>query len=74
MTELLARAEAYERLKMSHMSTSDRVKASREGKEIVLGINEFYKKTKDSALMDWMKRVTVKKKKIEKRLNYVPQV
>lgn len=74
MTELLARAEAYERLKMSHMSTSDRVKASREGKEIVLGINEFYKKTKDSALMDWMKRVTVKKKKIEKRLNYVPEV
>lgn len=74
MTELLERAEAYERLKMSHMSTSDRVKASREGKEIVLGINEFYKKTKDSALMDWMKRVTVKKKKIEKRLNYVPQV
>ena len=55
MTELLERAEAYERLKMSHMSTSDRVKASREGKEIVLGINEFYKKTKDSALMDWMK-------------------
>jgi hypothetical protein len=74
MTELLERAEAYERLKMSHMSTSDRVKASREGKEIVLGINEFYKKTKDSALMDWMKRVTVKKKKIEKRLNYVPEV
>lgn len=74
MTELLERAEAYERLKMSHMSTSDRVKASREGKEIVLGINEFYKKTKDSALMDWMKRVTVKKKKIEKRLNFVPQV
>ena len=74
MTELLARAEAYERLKMSHMSTSDRVKASREGKEIVLGINEFYKKTKDSALMEWMKRVTVKKKKIEKRLNYVPEV
>ncbi|PQJ16619.1 hypothetical protein [Aureicoccus marinus] len=74
MTELLERAEAYERLKMSHMSTSDRVKASREGKEIVLGINEIYKKTKDGSLMDWMKRVTVKKKKIEKRLNYVPEV
>ena len=74
MKELLARAEAYERLKMSHMSTSDRVKASREGKQIVLGINEFYKKTKDGALMEWMKRVTVKKKKIEKRLNYVPEV
>ena len=66
--KLFDEAIAYESSKMSHMSTSDRVKASREGKRIILAINEIYKKTKDPALMDLMKRITVKKKKIEKRL------
>ncbi len=66
--ELIQQAEAYENMTMSHMSTSDRVAASREGKRIVLAINEIYKKTKDSSLMDLMKRITIKKKKIEKRI------
>lgn len=68
MTELLKQAEIYENRTMSHMSTSDRVSASREGKSLILAINEIYKKTKDSALMEVMKRLTVKKKKIEKRI------
>ena len=59
---------------MSHMSTSDRVKASREAKELVLSINEIYKKTKDSKLMEVMKRITIKKKKIDKRLKGTPLV
>lgn len=67
--ELLVRAQGFEKMKMSHMSTSDRVKASREAKELVLAINEIYKRTKDSKLMEVMKRITVKKKKIDKRLN-----
>ncbi len=66
--ELLQQAELYENATMSHMSTSDRVAASREGKRLILAINEVYKKTKDSKLMDVMKRLTVKKKKIEKRI------
>jgi len=66
--ELLQEAELYENATMSHMSTSDRVAASREGKRLILAINEVYKKTKDSALMDVMKRLTAKKKKIEKRI------
>lgn len=66
--ELIQEALDFEKAKMSHMSTSDRVKASREAKRIVLALNEIYKKTKASDLMDLMKRVTVKKKKIEKRL------
>ena len=68
MTELLLQAQDFEAMKMSHMSTSDRVKASRQAKELVLAINEIYKKTKDSKLMDAMKRITEKKRKIDKRL------
>ena len=66
--DLLAEAEAFEKMKMSHMSTSDRVTASRKAKELVLAINQIYKETKDSSLMDVMKRITEKKKKIDKRL------
>ena len=66
--DLLVKADKFEKMKMSHMSTSDRVKASRHAKELVLAINEIYKKTKDSKLMDAMKRITEKKKKIDKRL------
>ncbi|MFS4456120.1 hypothetical protein [Maribacter sp. 2304DJ31-5] len=72
--ELLEKAEEFENRKMSNMSTSDRVEASREAKDLILRINEIYKETKDSNLMDVMKRLTVKKKKIEKRLGGVPQV
>jgi hypothetical protein len=59
-------------MKMSNMSTSDRVKASRKGKSIILGLNEFYKESKDEKIMDVMKRVTEKKQKIEKRLKGRP--
>jgi hypothetical protein len=65
---LLGQVAEFEKMKMSHMSTSDRVKASRKAKELVLAINEIYKKTKDSKLMDAMKRITEKKRKIDKRL------
>ena len=35
-------------------------------------INEIYKKTKDSKLMETMKNITAKKRKIEKRLKGSP--
>ncbi|PCE64020.1 hypothetical protein [Sediminicola luteus] len=66
--DILEEAAVFEKAKMSHMSTSDRVVASREAKRLILAINEIYKKTKDSHLMDVMKRLTAKKKKIELRL------
>ena len=66
--DLLEQAAEFEKAKMSHMSTSDRVHASREAQRLVLAINEMYKKTKDEKLMDAMKRITAKKKKIEVRL------
>jgi hypothetical protein len=72
--KLIAQVEDYEKLTMSHMSTSDRVKYSRVGKALVLSINDIYKESKDTDLMDLMKRVTVKKQKIEKRIKAVPEV
>jgi len=72
--DILKQAALFENAKMSHMSTSDRVAASREAKRLVLAINEIYKKTSDSKLMDTMKRITVKKRKIEKRLKGTPLV
>ena len=71
---LSLQVEAFEKMKMSHMSTSDRVKASRQAKSLVLAINEIYKKTKDASLMEIMKRITEKKRKIDKRLKGMPQV
>ncbi|MBT8284047.1 hypothetical protein ACA086_09085 [Muriicola sp. E247] len=72
--DLLKRAETFENLKMSHMSTSDRVQASRDAKALILGLNEIYKKTKDPELMDLMKRLTEKKQKIEKRIKGSPVI
>ena len=42
---------------------------SKEAKELILGVNEIYKKDKDPELMDLMKRLTAIKQKAEKRLN-----
>ncbi|WKX75730.1 hypothetical protein [Zobellia laminariae] len=58
--DILEEATNFETAKMSHMSTSDRVTASREAKRLILEINEIYKKTQDSNLMDVMKRLTAK--------------
>ncbi|SDQ06875.1 MULTISPECIES: hypothetical protein [Flagellimonas] len=72
--ELLQQAEEFEKRPMSHMSTSDRVEASREAKSLILSLNEIYKRTKDSKLMETMKSLTEKKRKIEKRLKGTPLV
>lgn len=72
--EIFKKAEQFENMKMSHMSTSDRVQASREAKKLILSINEIYKKTKDAKLMGLMKRLTAKKQKIEKRLKGKPLI
>lgn len=70
--ELKQQAEEYENMSMSNMSTSDRVHASRKGKELILALNEVFKETKDDEIMDLMKRLTAKKQKIEKRLKGRP--
>ncbi len=72
--DILQEAAMFENAKMSHMSTSDRVVASREAKRLILAINEIYKKTKDPTLMDVMKRLTVKKRRIDIRLKGRPNI
>ena len=69
---LTERALEFESRKKSSLSTSDRVKFSREAKELILGLNEEYKINKDPATIDLMKRLTAIKQKIEKRLKGRP--
>ena len=66
--ELVEKALEFEERKLSLKTTNERIVASREVKALILGLNEIYKKTKNPELMDIMKRLTVIKKKIEKRL------
>ena len=70
---LTERALEFESRKKSSLSTSDRVKFSREAKELILGLNEEYKINKDTATMDLMKRLTAIKQKIEKRLKFLKE-
>ncbi len=66
--DLFERALEFENRKHSFKTTSDRILASREVKSLILELNELYKSNKDSKIMDQMKRLTVVKQKIEKRL------
>lgn len=66
--ELIDKALEFEQRKMRGLSTSDRVKISREAKALILDLNQIYKVKKDQKIMDIMKRLTVIKRKVEKRL------
>jgi hypothetical protein len=66
--DLVQKALEFEQRKISLKTTNERIIASKEVKSLILGINEIYKKTKNPNLMDLMKRLTVIKKKAEKRL------
>ena len=70
--ELIEKALEFEKRKMRFPTTSDRILAAREAKDLILGINEVYKGSKDEKLMDIMKRLTVIKQRIEKRLKGKP--
>lgn len=70
--DLIHKALEFEKQKRSGLSTSDRVKISREAKSLILGLNEIYKEKKDAKIMDIMKRLTLIKQKIEKRLKGQP--
>ena len=56
--ELIEKALEFETRKKRFPTTSDRIMAAREAKELILSINEEYKKSKDAKLMDLMKRLT----------------
>lgn len=67
--DIFVRAHEFEKKKTTFKTRSERIIASREAKEIILGLNEIYKIDKEQEIMDLMKRLTVLKRKIEKRLN-----
>lgn len=70
--DTLEKANEFENRKFSFKTTSDRILAAREAKDLILAVNEIYKKEKDPKLMELMKRLTVIKQKIEKRLKGRP--
>ena len=70
--EVINRALEFEQRKMKSLSTSDRVKISREAKSLILDLNQIYKERKDQKIMDIMKRITIIKRKVEKRLRGAP--
>jgi len=70
--DVVKQAEAFEQKPLTFKTMSERIEASREVKALILGVNEIYKTSKDPALMDLMKRLTVIKQKIEKRLKGRP--
>ena len=70
--DTIEKALEFENRKFSFKTTSDRIMAAREAKDIILEVNELYKEKKDAKLMDLMKRLTVIKQKIEKRLKGRP--
>lgn len=70
--DLINKALEFEKRKMKSLSTSDRVKISREAKSLILDLNQVYKEKKDEKIMDMMKRITAIKRKVEKRLKGAP--
>lgn len=70
--DLIKKATEFEKRKMKSLSTSDRVKISREAKSLILDLNQVYKEKKDEKIMDMMKRITAIKRKVEKRLKGAP--
>ena len=70
--EVLKNAMEFEQRKHVYKTTSERILASREVKNLILSVNEIYKQSKDQNLMELMKRLTVIKRKIEKRLKGRP--
>ncbi|TVZ55749.1 hypothetical protein OD91_1015 [Lutibacter sp. Hel_I_33_5] len=70
--DLIEKALEFENRKFKFPTTSDRILAAREAKELILSLNEVYKENKSSEIMDVMKRLTVIKQRIEKRLKGKP--
>ncbi|MDD7887887.1 hypothetical protein [Flavivirga sp. 57AJ16] len=70
--DIISNALEFEQRKQTFKTTSERIEASREVKDLILSLNKIYKKEKDPEIMDLMKRLTVIKQKIEKRLKGRP--
>ncbi len=70
--DIIDKALEFEQRKHTFKTTSERIESSREVKDLILSLNSVYKKDKNPEIMDLMKRLTVIKQKIEKRLKGRP--
>jgi hypothetical protein len=70
--DLIKKALEFETRKMKFPTTSDRIIAAREAKGLILSLNEIYKSNKDVKIMDIMKRLTIIKQRLERRLKGRP--
>ncbi|GAL69007.1 hypothetical protein [Jejuia pallidilutea] len=70
--EIIDKALEFEQRRHTFKTTSERIESSREVKDLILSLNDIYKVEKDPEIMDLMKRLTVIKQKIEKRLKGRP--
>lgn len=70
--DTIDKALKFEKKSLKSLSTSDRIKISREAKILILELNEIYKRSKDNSIMEIMKRLTAIKRKVEKRLKGKP--
>jgi len=66
--EIIDKALEFEQRRHTFKTTSERIESSREVKSLILSLNDVYKQEKNPEIMDLMKRLTVIKQKIEKRL------
>lgn len=66
--ETIQEALEFEENLKTYKSRDQKIWASLKAKELILELNEFYKKSKDDQLMDIMKRLTAIKRKFETRL------
>ena len=66
--ELVSQALEFEKNEKSFKTRNDKIIAVKEAKRIILSINDVYKKNRDEKLMSIMKRLSVIKIKLEKRL------
>lgn len=66
--ETIQEALTFENNVKSFRSRDERISASLKAKELILSLNEYYKKSKDDQIMDLMKRLTAIKRKFEARL------
>lgn len=73
MKTLVDRAIEFEQTSLKALTTNERIIISREAKELILGLNEIYKEEKDPKMMDLMKKLTLIKQKVEKRLKGRPK-
>ena len=66
--DIIHTALEFEKKKLRLATRDDRIKASIKLKNLILSLNEIYKREKDPFIMDLMKRLTQLKRRAESRL------